>query len=143
MFKTVKVGSTWQGGMRIDVKAGNHTIIVDQSPSGGGKDEGANPLEFQLVALGGCLGTIAAIISRQEHLGLKGFSVDLEADIDTDYLMGKTTEGRAGFTQIRVNAHIDADMTDEEKKAFLKKVDARCPISDILVNTDDLVFNVD
>jgi putative redox protein len=143
MFKTVKIESVWKGGMRIDTTAGKHTIIVDQSESGGGKDEGANPLQIQLVALGTCLGTIAAIISRQEHLGLKGFSVDVEADIDTAYLMGKTTEGRPGFTAIRVMAHIDADMTDEEKKAFLKRVDARCPISDMLVNKTDIVFNVD
>ena len=143
MVKTVKVDSTWKGGMRIDVVAGGHTLIVDQPPAMGGKDEGANPLQYELVSLGGCLGTIAAIIAKQERIDLKGFSVDVEADIDTDFLMGKTTEGRAGFTEIRVNAHIDADMTDEEKKAFLEKIDARCPISDILANKSSLVFKVD
>lgn len=143
MVKTVKVDSTWKGGMRIDVAAGKHVLIVDQPPAMGGKDEGANPLEYQLVALGGCLGTIAAIIAKQERIDLKGFSVGVEADIDTDYLMGKTTEGRAGFTEIRVEAHIDADMTAEEKKVFLEKIDARCPISDILANNSELVFKVD
>jgi len=143
MVKTVKVDSTWKGGMRIDVAAGKHVLIVDQPPAMGGKDEGANPLEYQLVALGGCLGTIAAIIAKQERIDLRGFSVGVEADIDTDYLMGKTTEGRAGFTEIRVEAHIDADMTAEEKKVFLEKIDARCPISDILANNSELVFKVD
>ncbi len=143
MFKTVKVGSTWKSGMRIDSTAGNHTLIVDQPPAMGGKDEGANPLEYQLVALGGCLGTIAAIIAKQERIDLKGFSVEVEADIETDVLMGKNTVDRAGFTEIRVNAHIDADMSDEEKQAFFKRIDARCPISDILVNKVDVVFKVD
>jgi uncharacterized OsmC-like protein len=83
------------------------------------------------------------IIAKQERIDLKAFSVEVEADIDTDFLMGKTTEGRAGFTEIRVNAHIDADMTEDEKKAFLEKVDARCPISDILANKSSLVFKVD
>jgi putative redox protein len=143
MFKTVKVGSIWKGGMRVDAKAGNHTLIVDQPPAMGGKDEGANPLEYQLVALGGCLGTVAAIIAKQERIDLKAFSADVEADIDTDFLMGKTTEGRAGFTEIRVNVHIDADMSDEEKQAFLTKIDDRCPISDILANKADVLFKVD
>jgi uncharacterized OsmC-like protein len=142
MVKTVKVDSTWKEGMRIDVAAGGHTLIVDQPAGMGGKDEGANPLQYQLVSLGGCIGTIALIIAKQERIDIKALSVGVEADIDTDFLMGKTTEGRAGFTEIRVNAKIDADMTDEEKKAFLARVDARCPISDILANNSELVFNV-
>jgi uncharacterized OsmC-like protein len=143
VVKTVKVDSTWKDGMRIDVSAGAHTLIVDQPAGMGGKDEGANPLQYQLVALGGCIGTIALIIAKQERIDLKAISVGVEADIDTDFLMGKTTEGRAGFTEIRVDAHIDADMSIEEKKAFLEKVDARCPISDILANNSEVVFKVD
>ncbi len=143
MIKTMKVDSIWKGGMRIDVTAGGHVLIVDQPPEMGGKDEGANPLEYQLAALGSCLGMVAAIVAKQERIDLKGFSVEVEADIDTDYLMGKTTEGRAGFTETRVKAHIDADLSAEEKKAFFEKVDARCPISDILINSAEIVFEVD
>ncbi|MBG0788101.1 MAG: OsmC family protein [Anaerolineaceae bacterium] len=142
MVKTVKVDSTWKGGMRIDVAAGAHTLVVDQPANMGGKDEGANPLQYQLVSLGGCIGTIALIVAKQERIALKALSVAVEADLDTDFLMGKTTEGRAGFTEIRVNATIDADMTDEEKKEFLERVDARCPISDILANESNVVINV-
>ncbi len=29
---------------------------------------------------------------------------------------------------------IDSEMSDEEKKAFLEEVDARCPITDILLH---------
>ena len=33
-------------------------------------------------------------------------------------------------------------MTAEEKKAFLERVDARCPISDILANESNVVIEV-
>ena len=89
MVKTVKVDSTWKGGMRIDVTAGAHTLVVDQPANMGGKDEGANPLQYELVSLGGCIGTIALIIAKQERIELKSLSVAVEADLDTDYLMGK------------------------------------------------------
>ena len=46
MVKTVKVDSTWKGGMRIDVVAGGHTLIVDQPPAMGGKDEGPPGVRF-------------------------------------------------------------------------------------------------
>ena len=142
MQKTVKINSTWKGGMRIDVQARDHSMVVDQPAAMGGKDEGPNPLEYQLFALGGCLGTIAAIIAKQERIDLRGFSAAVEGDLDTDFLMGKTTEGQPGFTEIRVTVEIDADMTAEEKEAFFHRVDARCPISDNLVNNAKVVFDV-
>jgi len=142
MTKVVKVNSTWKGGMRIDAQARDHMVVVDQLPAGGGKDEGPNPMEYSLFALGGCLGTIAAIIANQERINLRGFSAEMEGDYDPAFLLGKTEEGRAGFSEIRVFVDIDADMTDEEKEVFMKKVDSRCPISDNLMNVSQVKFTV-
>ena len=142
MVKTVSIMADWKGGMRIDAEARGHQVMIDQPASGGGKDEGANPMEFQLFALAGCLGTIAAIIANQERIALRGFTVSLEGDYDPAYLLGKTTEGRAGFTEIRAVVDIDADMTAEEKQAFFDKVDSRCPISDNLAEDTKIVFEV-
>lgn len=142
MNKTLKATGSWQGGFRVDLQAGNHKLIIDQPQSGGGNDEGPNPLDVLLFSLGGCLGTIAAIVAKQERINLRGFEIEIEGDYDSDNLMGKTTEGRAGFTEIRVNVNIDADLTDEEKREFFHKVDSRCPTSDNLINKTNIQFNV-
>jgi uncharacterized OsmC-like protein len=142
MSKTVKVNADWKGAMRVDAKASGHTVIIDQPESMGGKNAGANPLEVFLIALGGCLGNVAAIIANQERINLKKFDVAIEGDIDVDFLLGKTKEGRAGFTEIRMFVDIDADLTDEEKQAFFERVDSRCPVSDNLINETKVVFNV-
>ncbi len=142
MKKTVKANANWKGAMRVDTMARDHTVIIDQPSNMGGKDEGANPLEIFLFALGGCLGTVAAIIANQERIELRKFDVAIEGDIDTAYLLGKTKEGRAGFTEIRVAVDIDADMTDKEKQEFFEKVDSRCPISDNMINETKIVFDV-
>jgi len=142
MTSTIKLNTTWKGGYRVDVQGGGHTIIIDQPEAAGGKDEGPNPLVVFLSALGGCLGAISAIIAGQERLSINAMEIEVEGDIDKAFLLGKTEEGRAGFTEIRVSYKIDADMTEEEKKAFLHRVDARCPISDNMVNKTNLVFNV-
>lgn len=138
MKKTVNVNSIWKGDMRIDSNARGHSVIMDQLPT----DQGPNPMEYLLFSLGGCLGTLASIVSRQERIDLKGFSVELEGDYDPDFLFARTQEGRAGFTEIRAVVHIDADMTDEEKQAFFEKVDCRCPISDNLENGVGIQFTV-
>jgi putative redox protein len=99
-------------------------------------------LEVFLFALGGCLGTVASIVANQERIKLRKFDIAIEGDLDTDFLMGKTKEGRAGFTEIRLAVDIDADMTDEEKKEFFEKVDSRCPISDNTIKETKIVFDV-
>jgi len=142
MKKTLKTTGSWQGGFRVDLQAGNHRIIIDQPQAGGGNDEGPNPLDVLLFSLGGCLGTIAAIVAKQERINLRGFDMEIEGDYDSDNLMGKTTEGRAGFTEIRASVTIDADMTDEEKQEFFHKVDSRCPTSDNLIDKTKIKFNV-
>ena len=111
---------------------GDHVLIIDQPMPMGG-DEGANPLSYQLVSLAGCLSAIARIVAGQRKLALNGLKVSVEADIDTDFLLGKTSEGRAGFTSISASVDVDADMTRDEKQAFLDEVDRRCPISDVLM----------
>jgi uncharacterized OsmC-like protein len=111
---------------------GDHVLIIDQ-PMPMGSDEGANPLSYQLVSLAGCISAIARIVAGQKKLVLKGLKVSVEAEIDTDFLLGMTAGGRAGFTSISASVEIDADMTREEKQAFLDEVDRRCPISDVLM----------
>ncbi len=142
MAKTVQTTGSWKGGMRVEAQARDHEVVIDQPQAGGGNDAGPNPMEYFLVALVGCLGTIAAIIANQERIKLDGFDVSVEGDYDPAYLLGKTEEGRAGFTEIRVSVNIDADMSDEEKQAFFERIDARCPISDNMINNTKIVFNV-
>ncbi len=108
----------------------SHPFVIDQPKMAGGNDEGPNPLEIFLASLPACICAIGRIIATQRRIPLRGMEVEVEGDIDKDFLMGKTTEGRAGFTEIRSFIHIDADMTLAEKEAFLKDIAVRCPIAD-------------
>jgi len=42
---------------RVSVKARSFNMIVDEPPNLGGEDRGANPVEYVLAALAGCLNT--------------------------------------------------------------------------------------
>lgn len=108
----------------------SHPFVIDQPKMAGGNDEGPNPLEIFLSSLPACICAIGRIIATQRRIPLRGMNVEVEGDIDKDFLMGKTTEGRAGFTELRCMVNIDADMTVEAKEAFLNEIAARCPIAD-------------
>lgn len=127
---------------KIEAKMRDHTVYIDQPETGGGDDSGPTPLEYLFVSLAGCICTIAKIVARQKRIDLRGIEVKIEGDIDVDVLLGRTTEPRAGFTEIRVVTAIDANLTREEKEAFLEEVDRRCPISDNIANISSLKLTV-
>ena len=125
----IKVNAIMGAGFGTRINC-SHPFVVDQPKMAGGNDEGPNPLELFLSSLPACICAIGRIIANQRRINLRGIEVDVEGDIDKDFLLGKTTEGRAGFTEIRSLVYIDADMTKEEKEAFLNDIAVRCPIAD-------------
>ena len=143
MNKTVTAKATWMGNMRVEGKAQGHTLTIDQPADMGGADAGPNPLEALLISLGSCQATVAAIVAKQEGIELSDFSVEMEADYDIDFLMGKTQEGRSGFSEIRQKIFIDADLNLEEKTAFFEKVHARCPVTGSLLEETTITYNVE
>ncbi len=122
-------------GFRTECRAGHHQVIVDQPASAGGTDAGPTPLELQLMALGACLAAIARIVASQRRIHLRGVTVALQGELDTDVLLGKRTDQRVGFQAIDVEMSVDADLSAEDKAAFVREVEQRCPISDNLQNS--------
>lgn len=132
--KTVKVESVLDAKFKIECTTHGHTVVIDQPANAGGTDAGPTPLEYLMVSLAGCIGTIARIIAMQRRIALRGMKITAEGDINTDGLLGKPADDPVGFKEFRIMAEIDADMTVEEKEAFIHEVDARCPVSFSLLN---------
>jgi len=141
--KTVSVDAIQVDGFKIETRSRQHIAIVDQPVSGGGVDAGPSPLEYLFVSLGGCIVTIGNIVAKQRRLPVRKIEVHVEGELDTDVLMGKHADCRAGFSEIRVSVKVDGDLTREEKEQFIHDVDARCPISDNIFNTSQIKFSVE
>lgn len=137
-ISTVKVSGEMGTGFVTNINC-SHPFIVDQPKAGGGNDEGPNPLEIFLSSLPACICAIGRIIANQKRIKLRGIDVEVEGDIDKDFLLGKTTEGRAGFTEIRSYVDIDADMTKDEKQEFLEEIARRCPIADNIIEKSAVI----
>ncbi len=128
---------------KIDSTIGNHALVVDQPKTGGGDDAGPTPLEYFFLSLAGCIATIARIAAKQKRINLRGMDVKVEGDLDIEALMGRKPDAHSGFSGITVRARIDADLTTEEKEAFLHEVDRRCPVSDNIHNVTPMTFVVE
>jgi putative redox protein len=142
-IKTVSIDAVQLEGFKIETKCGQHIAYVDQPIAGGGTDSGPSPLDYLFISLAGCIVTIGHIIAKQRKLPVRKIEVRVEGTLDTDVLMGKRTDVRAGFPAIQVHVNIDADMSQEAKEQFLHDIDARCPISDNILNITPINFVVD
>ena len=141
MISTITVTAKMGSGFRTEIGC-SHPFIIDQPKAMGGTDEGPNPLEVFLASLPGCIAALARIIAMQRKINLRGIQIQVEGDIDKDFLLGLTTEGQAGFKEIRTCVKIDADMNEEEKKSYLKEIEHRCPISDNMANKSSIEVEI-
>jgi uncharacterized OsmC-like protein len=97
-IKNVSVKTTLVEGFKIESRVRQHVVYTDQPPAGGGTDSGPTPPEYLLVSLAGCIVTLGQIIAKQERLPVRNIEVDIEGGFETDVLMGKNTELRAGLS---------------------------------------------
>jgi uncharacterized OsmC-like protein len=128
--KTIAVETIQEAGYKLVSHIGNHTLYIDQPEAVGGTDAGPTPLQCFLLSWAGCLSAIARIVANQKGIALHAIKLKVQGELDPDRLMGGDHGERVGFTAITVEADIDADLSPEEKQAFLREVDARCPLSD-------------
>jgi putative redox protein len=142
-IKTVSVDAVQIDGFKIETRSRQHIAMVDQPESGGGADSGPTPLEYLFISLAGCIVTIGNIVAKQRRLPIRKIEVHVEGELDTDVLMGKNYETRAGFSGIRVHVKLDSDLPQDQKEQFIQDVDARCPISDNILNKTSIKFLVE
>ena len=139
--KTITTNAKIGAGYEIDLTTRHFNLKVDQ-PKPSGKDIAPTPLEYLFFGLGACACTIGRIIADQKRIDLKSINATVDGDIDTDYLLGLTTEGRAGFTSIRLNIEVEANLSDEEKEAFVKEIARRCPVSNNIEEISHVEWNI-
>ena len=132
--KNVVVESKLDSGFVIEADIRGHKVVIDQPVASGGTDTGVTPLELMFASLAGCIGSVGRIVAMQKRIDLKGLNIKVEGELDVDGLLGKPIDGRIGFEGITVTVDVDADMSDEEKEAFVHEIDGRCPVSENLLN---------
>lgn len=134
-LKTIKASGHMQAGMTIDIQCGSHHVIMDQPKTAGGADLGASPLEVMIATVAGCFGSIGRIVAHQQKLAINAMTFEVEADYDPSGLLGRETDARVGFQEIRLKVDIDAPTLDQAgKQAFLEEVERRCPVMESLLN---------
>jgi uncharacterized OsmC-like protein len=93
-----------------------------------GNNEGANPVEFLLHALAGCVTTTFVLHAAARGIAIHALSTELEGDIDLHGLLGLNEDVFPGYRSIRVKLHVEADCSDEQLDDLLSFAQAHSPV---------------
>jgi len=79
-----------------------------------GANEGANPVEFLLHALAGCVTTTTVLHAAARDIQIERLSTELVGTIDVQGLLALDDSVPVGYEQIQIKMDIKADCSDEE-----------------------------
>lgn len=118
------------------------SFVVDEPAALGGTDHGANPVEYLLAGLAGCLNVVAHLVAKEQGIELKSLKIIIEGDINPARLLGLSTDERAGFQSLRVTLVPGSDATPETLLKWLETIEERCPVKDNLANKTPLHITI-
>lgn len=93
-----------------------------------GNNEGANPVEFLLHALAGCVTTTFVLHAAARGIRIRELATELDGDLDVRGLIGLDETMTPGYQAIRIKMHVKADCTDAELEDLLRYAQARSPV---------------
>ena len=93
-----------------------------------GDNEGANPVEFLLHALAGCVTTTLVLHATARGIRIRELSTQLEGDLDLQGLLGLDDSVSPGYEQIRIKMNVEADCSDEELDDLLAYTQQHSPV---------------
>jgi uncharacterized OsmC-like protein len=96
-----------------------------------GKDNGANPVEYVLHALAGCLTTTMVYHAAARGIHLEGVESSLEGYLDLHGFLGLKAVP-SGYQNIRVQFRLSGDLTQQQKEEIVAMGRKYSPVYDMM-----------
>lgn len=116
------------GALKEDTS--RHAVVfeIDEPPVLLGKNLGANPVEYLLVALSGCLTTSLVAHAAARGIAIKKVESRYEGDLDLRGFLGISEEVPVGYRNIRLYFKIDADVSQAQKQELIEMAQKYSPV---------------
>ncbi len=119
-------------GVRSVASMKGKKLIIDEPAALGGTDQGPNPVELILSALGGCISVVINMLAPKYQVEIKDIRVQVEGDIDLDGFLEKNLDVRPGLQQIRYHVSVDSPAPSENVEKLIRHMERICPVKDTL-----------
>lgn len=108
---------------------------LDEPPVLLGENRGANPVEYLLVGLSGCITTSMVAHAAAKGIEIKSISSRFEGDIDLRGFLGLSESVPVGYQEIRVFFKIEADLSEREKQELIEMGKKYSPVYNTLTKS--------
>jgi uncharacterized OsmC-like protein len=109
-------------------------IDQDEPPVLLGKNQGANPVEYLLVALSGCLTTTLIAHASARRIKIKKVESRYEGYLDLRGFLGIAEDVKVGYENIRVYFKVDADISNDQKEELVRIAQKYSPVFNMIAN---------
>lgn len=93
-----------------------------------GHNEGANPVEYLLHALAGCVTTTTVLHAAARGIKLRRLSTELTGNINLQGLLALDDSVPAGYESIRIRMDIEADCGEEDLAELIDFAQQHSPV---------------
>ncbi len=118
-------------------------LVVDEPEGLGGTDENANPVEYILAGLAGCVNVVGHLVAKELGFTIQKLHIEVSGNINPDKLFGVSNAERAGFKEIDLKLIPETDASIEKLAEWLRIVQDRCPVKDNLTNITPIKVSVE
>ncbi|MFT5724546.1 MAG: putative OsmC-like protein [Bacteroidia bacterium] len=129
-FKATAQGKGWP--TKVNITDTEWSIQVDETTEDGGLNSGPNPMQFFAASLASCQNEQAQVVAEELSVSIASIDITLEIDLDLSGFMGMAEHSNGSYKQVRLNAIVTGDLTEEQVATLGNKVDNRCPILGLL-----------
>jgi uncharacterized OsmC-like protein len=133
-FKAQAKGNGWP--TKVDIIDTEWKLQLDEPTEDGGTNTGPNPMQYFIASLAGCQNEQAQVVAEELSLNILQINIEVEIDLDLSGFMGTSDHSNGSYKNVRLNAVVHGEVTDEQIKSMGQKVDARCPILALLRTSD-------
>lgn len=116
---------------------------IDEPPVLCGGNLGANPVEYLLVALSGCLTTSLIAQAAVRGIALNKVESRYEGDLDLRGFLGISEDVPVGYQVIRVYLKIEADISEEQKEELVRMAQKYSPVFNTLTKSVPVLVEQD
>ena len=118
---------------RVDITAGNHTLVADEPPSAGGNDSGPTPYDYLSAALGACTSMTLHFLAKRDGIPLEGVDVAITNDRMYAKDCADCTSKDGYIHRFEVQIRLKGNLTPEQRERLIGAA-RRCPVYKTLTN---------
>lgn len=120
-------------GLRCIARArGRHTIVVDESERIGGSDQGMNPVELLLSAMGTCQEIMYTIHAALLGIPLDKVRIECRGKLDLRGLFAIDASVPAGFRGVEFDTYLESSAERQRILELVALAEQHCPVMDTL-----------